>query len=213
MSISYKKCFVMQFSRSRKYDFAMDFKIGESDIIEEKTTMKILGIQVQSDLRWEAQVLQMISRASKTSWVLRRMRALGVDRKTLVQYWVAEGRTHLEMACAVWSSSITMAQRRSLSRSQRVAMAAMVGHWAPSHTGQLEELGLERLDLRRDRICKRFALRTASKSRHSDIFTLAARGPQRPGKRVLKYQEPRARTSRYQKSAVPYLTRILNSNN
>ena len=81
------KCYVIQFSRSRKYDFPLDYTIGESDILEEKKTTRILGIQIQSDLRWDAQVSQMISRASKTTWVLRRMRALGVDRRTLVEFW------------------------------------------------------------------------------------------------------------------------------
>ena len=153
----------------------------------------------------------MISRASKTIWALRRMKALGVDTKTLVQYWKSEGRVHLEMACPVWHSNITLAQSRSLERSQRVAMAAIAGHWAPSLTEQLAELGLERLSSRRDTICARFAVATATKSRHMDIFTPANTNSLRPGKHSLKYRVPWARTAAYRKSAVPYLTRLLNS--
>ena len=152
-----------------------------------------------------------MSRASKTIWVLRRMRALGVDRRTLVDFWKSEGRTHLEMASVLWSSSISVGQRRSLERSQRLAMAAIVGFWAPSLTEQLSELGLERMDLRRDKISLRFALSTATKSRHQDIFTVAATNPERPGKHSQKYREPKARTSAYFNSAVPYLTGLLNS--
>ena len=202
----------MQFSRSRKFDFPLDFTIGNSDILAEKKTLKILGIQIQSNLKWDAQIEQMISRASKNIWVLRRMKALGVDQATLIHYWKAEGRIHLEMGCALWHSSINLQQRRALRRCQRLAMAAILGHWLPSLTQQLGELGLERLDLRRDKICGRFAMRTATKSRHRDIFTLAPAGLQRPGKQGLKYREPRARTAAYRKSAVPYLTRLLNSN-
>ena len=143
LPINRKKCLTMQFSRSRNYDFPMDFTIGSSTILEERTTLQILGIQIQSNLRWNEQVNQMICRASKTSWVLRRMRALGVDKYTLVEYWKSEGRVHLEMACPVWHSSLTLAQARSLERCQRVAMAAIVGHWALSLTDQLQELGLE----------------------------------------------------------------------
>ena len=152
----------------------------------------------------------MISRASKTTWALRRMRALGVDRQTLVEYWKMEGRVHLEMACPVWHSSLTVAQERSLERSQRVAMAAIVGHWAPSLTDQLRELGLKKLALRRVKLCTKFAEATATKSRHQDIFKLATTNPYRPGKHSLKYLEPRARTAAYSKSSVPYLTRLLN---
>ena len=174
LQINSKKCMTMQFSRSRSYDFPMDYSIGGSNILEERDTLQILGVQVQSDLRWNMQVNQMVARASRTSWVLRRMRALGVDQNTLVEYWKTEGRVHLEMACPVWHSSLTLAQSRSLERCQRVAMAAIVGHWAPSLTEQLLDLGLERLDARRTKICGKFAHSTATKSHHKDIFTAAS---------------------------------------
>ena len=48
--------------------------------------------------------------ATRTIWVLRRMRALGVDQATLVAYWKAEGRVHLELACPVWHSGLTTQQ-------------------------------------------------------------------------------------------------------
>jgi hypothetical protein len=209
--VNSSKCYTMQFSRSKKYDFPLEYKIGNSDILEEKKTTKILGIQIQSDIRWGNQIDQMIKRASKTTWVIRRMRELGVDRKTLVMFWKSEGRVHLEMAAPVWSSGLTLMQRKSLERCQRVAMAAIVGHWAPSLTDQLAELWLTRLDARREKICARFALSTATRSRHRDIFVAAQANFLRPGKLSRKFVEPRARTAAYRKSAVPYLTRLLNS--
>ena len=59
---------------------------------------------------------QMVARASKTTWVIRRMKALGVDRKTLVSFWKADGRVNLEMAAPVWSSSLTLMQKKSLEK-------------------------------------------------------------------------------------------------
>ena len=43
LSVNSGKCNIMQFSRSRKYDFPLDFSIGESDGLEEKKTMRIPG--------------------------------------------------------------------------------------------------------------------------------------------------------------------------
>ena len=128
-----------------------------------------------------------------------------------MEYWKTEGRVHLEMACPVWHSSLTLAQSRSLERCQRVAMAAIVGHWTLYLTDQLQELGLDRLDSRRIQICKRFAYTTSTKLRHKDIFPLAVTSHPRPGKASRQYVEPLARTAMYQKSAVPYLVRLLNS--
>ena len=61
--------------------------MGGTDILEEKKTLRLLGLLVQSNLKWDSQIMQMISRANKTIWVLRRMKALGVDITTLVEYW------------------------------------------------------------------------------------------------------------------------------
>ena len=52
-----------------------------------------------------------------------------------------EGRVHLEYACPVWHSSLTVAQR--------MAMVAMAG-WNPSHIQQLLDLGLHQFSVRRD---------------------------------------------------------------
>ena len=141
------------------------------------------------------------------------MKHLGVDTATLTQFWRTEGRVHLEYQAPLWHSSLTLAQSRALARAQRVAMAAITGRWHPSHTEQLAELALEPLEARRTRICRRFAERTATRSRHMDLFSLESAGvnvtTRRAGRGI--YREPNCRTASYYKSAVPYLTRLLNT--
>ena len=119
------------------------------------------------------------------------------------------GRGHLEYACPVWHSSLTIAQSRSLDRAQRVAMAAITGRWEASHSLQLSQLGLEKLETRRLSICKRFAYRTATNSRHKDMFRPLTSMTRR-GTSGLYYQEIPTRTGTYHNSALPYLTRLLN---
>ena len=150
-----------------------------------------------------------MSRATRCTWAIRRMRAMGVPQHTLVQYWKSEGRVMLEYGCPVWHSGLTVTQSHSLDRAQRVAMAAITGRWEKSHTRQLEELGLERLPARRLRLCERFARRTATNSRHMDMFT-PVNSLQRRAKHSKKYRELPARTRSYFNSALPYLTRVLN---
>ena len=126
----------------------------------------------------------MVRRATNCVWVIRRMKSLGVRQSLLVQYWKSEGRVMLEYACPVWHSGLTVAQSRSLDRAQRVAMAAITGRWERSHSAQLRELGLERLELRRQRICKRFGERTAKDSRHQDMFSVNPNTRTRGGKDI-----------------------------
>ena len=206
--VNSKKCFTMLFNRSRTRAFTPDFKIG-SAALELKKTHRILGILIQDDLKFEAQTKEMVRRAAQTTWAIRRMKALGVDQDTLVTYWKSEGRVHLELACPMWSSSLTVAQSQDLDRAQRMAMAAIAGRWEPSHSRQLLELGLERLAPRRQRLCAVWAHATAQDSRHQDLFIPSGARP-RPGKHAQLYRTPQTRTDTYYKSALPYLTRLLN---
>ena len=199
----------MTFSRSRKYDFPPEFTIGGSEILIEYQSIKILGIQIQSNLKWDAQCRKMIGRASSKLWILRRMKALGLPPGTLAKYWATEGRIHLEMSCGLWSGAITRAQDRALERVQRLALSTITS-WTLTYQEQLELLSLERLDERRQSLCLTFARRTASKSRNRDIFVEA---PHLHNTRAGagQYLEPRARTTAYYNSAVPYLSRLLNA--
>ena len=208
--INSKKCYSMLFTRSRNYAFPPEFSVGNKKVLEVKKTLRILGVLLQDDTKWQAQVEEMVRQATNTIWVLRRMRSLGVDQKTLVAYWKSEGRVHLELACPVWHSGLTIAQSQALDRAQRVAMAAITGRWEPSHTSQLDQLGLERLQPRRVRLCRTFAERTARDSRHTDLFMPTGFG-ERAGKHTVRYRESLSRTATHCNSAVPYLTRLLNS--
>ena len=159
----------MKFSRSRKYDFPAEFRIGSSEIIDVFATMKILGIQIQSDLKWNSQCRQMIGRASSKLWISRRMKVFGLPPTTLAKYWTAEGRIHLEISSALWHEALSVAQSRSLEKVQRLALSTITS-WTLSYQEQLDFLGLEWMDTRRTKLSLSFAKKTASKSRHQDLF-------------------------------------------
>ena len=81
-----------------------------------------------------------------------------------------------------------------------------MGHWAPSLSEQLSELGLERLGERRDKLCAKFAVATSMKSRHKDIFKVAnithpreevdntRRGRRRSRRKVRRGRKPDGKT-------------------
>ena len=186
----------MKFSCAKKFDFPAEITIGGSDILEIKKVHRILGIMVQDNLKWQTQCEEIVKKATSMMWALRRIRAMGEPEATMAM---------LGYGCPVWHSGLTTAQSYSLDRAQQVAMAAITGRWEPSHTRQLAELGLERLSARRTRICKTFGQRTATNSRQMDVFT-----PVTSARSIRTYQEIFCRTDTYYKSALQYLTRLLN---
>ena len=78
-----KKTVVMVFNQSKKYAFAPEFKLGSSEVLTTHKELRILGVMVQEDLGWDAQVKFMIEKASNKIWLLRRMKQLGVDEPTI----------------------------------------------------------------------------------------------------------------------------------
>jgi len=206
-----KKSCVMTFNNSRKFAFPSEFFLGNTEVLQEKKTLKILGVMVQSDLKWGAHIDLMVKKASKKIWILRRMRQLGLDEATITRYWVSEGRVHLETGVPVWAGAVTCGQAKDLTRVQRRAVAAITGRATKGeeYLATCARLGLQDLAIRRTKLARTFARRTATKSRHTDTFTrLENPRPTRAGGK--EWLEPLCRTRRRQMSAVPYLTRLLN---
>ena len=111
----------MFFNPSRKHAFPPELTVGQSPILQVVPVIKLLGVMIQEDLRWGAQVKYM---ASKKIWMLRRMKNLGVDEETISKYWASECRVHLENSCSVWNGEMTVKQSRDLERTQRRALAS-----------------------------------------------------------------------------------------
>ena len=138
------------------------------------------------------------------------MKQLGIDEATITSYWKSEGRCHLEFCAPVWSGGITVAQARDLARVQRRAGAAITGSWREDYGAACTRLGIEEdLGARRLKLCKTFAHRTATASRHQDLFTWQ-NNPHETRSGGKKWREQPCKTRRHLQSARPFLTRLLN---
>jgi hypothetical protein len=107
MIINTKKSSVMKFSKSRTKDFPVEMKLDHS-FLEVKSKVRILGVILTSDLRWNSNTEFMCKKAFKNIWMLRRMKALKMDPFTILDYYFKEIRVHLELAVPVWHSGLTV---------------------------------------------------------------------------------------------------------
>ena len=151
----------------------------------------------------------MTKKASRKIWVLRRMKKLGIDEQTICNFWKAEGRVHLEAGAVAWTSSLTVQQSRHLQRVEHRAVAAFSERREDPKIS-CKRLGLQPLAERRQKLALKFAKRTISKSRHGDLFTKLEKPHEGRGGLKREWKEPHCRTRRHLKSALPYLTRLLN---
>ena len=62
----------MIFKNTHKYAFAPEFKIGQSDSLQVNSELRVLGVFIQSDLKWGTQIKHMTKKASKNIWPTRK---------------------------------------------------------------------------------------------------------------------------------------------
>ena len=208
MKVNSTKSCVMKICKSRTKAFPTEIKIGEN-FLEVKDKMKVLGVILQPDLKWSSSCEYICKKAYKTMWVIRRMKILGVDTFTLLDYYMKEIRVHLELAVPVWHSGLTYKLSADIERVQRVAVSIMLSNIP--YDRACATLGLKPLSIRRHELCERFAASTASpQSRHNDLFQLEKTGAYNTRSDYTKYREHICHKSRFYKSPLPFLTRTLN---
>ena len=108
-------------------------------------------------------------------------------------FWKAEGRVHLEAASVVWGSGLTVHQAQHLQRVEHRAVAAFSEKMEDPRIS-CQRLGLEPLDVRRQKLALKFAKRTIKKSRHGHIFTKLDNPHEKIGNVEKEWREPVCRT-------------------
>ena len=73
-----------------------------------------------------------------------------------------------------------------------------------------KKTGLVTLDKRREILTGKFAIQSFKSERHNDMFTKKVFG-RAPGRYESIVHEKQCKTERYYKSAVPYMSRMLNN--
>ena len=141
--------------------------------------------------------------------MLRRLKQLGANREELLDVYIKQVRSVLELAVPVWHSSITLVEKCDIERVQRAALHIILGDDYVSYKDALEELNVKSLEDRRVQLCSKFAKKAVKNDKFQNWFKVNTRRS-RTRQKQPKYCPVWARSSRYEKSPLSYLTTILN---
>ena len=210
----------MLFNSSRKYDFTP--KLTLSDVGSEKKSLevvesfKMLGLIVRSDMRWCDNTNLMCQKGYKRLWMLRRLRGLGASLEELKDVYIKQVRSVMELAVPVWHPALTNVEERQIERVQKCALAIILGDKYTNYEKAREILSIETLSERRLKLCEKFAKKAAKSSKFKYWFRQTENQEKKTTTRSSKnktlpmFKVVPTRTSRYEKSPLPYLTEILN---
>ena len=148
MRIHFKKTKAIVFNPCYSVDFSPEITLGLNDL-EVVDEVRLLGLVIRSDLKWVSNTDSMVSKANKRIWIVRRLKYLGAEVGDLLEVYIKQIRSVLELAVPAWHGAITLAEQFDIERIQKSVAHIILGHDYVSYREALKTLNLESLNNRR----------------------------------------------------------------
>ena len=133
--------------------------------------MRLLGLIFDSNLSWWPLVVDITRRSSAKIWSLVKLREVGADRDQLVSLYIARVRATVEFAAQVYGTVLNAGQSDAIEKIQRRCCQIILGPQSLSYARNLQTLGLESLEKRRNDLVYQFAISSFRSVEHRWWFT------------------------------------------
>ena len=164
-------------------------------------SVKLLGLTIQNNFKWNAHVDAITSKAAKRLYLLRQLKRAGINTHDLVQFYCAVIRSVLEYACQVFHRSLPDYLSTQIEAIQRRAMRTIYPDL--NYAEALEAADLVTLFARRDKLSKDLFEMIASDTDHKLASLLPLKASDTINlRRMRDYQIPKFRTNRFKNSFI-----------
>ena len=197
----------MVFNKSRKWDFPPEVSFSDNQNLEVVPDMKLVGVIISEDLKWTKNTQYICQKAMSRMWFLRRMKRVRLDEEHLLDTYIKEIRSILELAVPVWHSGLTFRQSSDIERVQKTALFIILGNNYHSYEVACTLMEIESLDMRREKLCLSFAKRDIKKDK--SLFQKTNKSVNTRNKNLVVM--PKCNTRRFEKSSIPYLSKLVNN--
>ena len=209
MKLNTKKCSYMVFSRSNE-QFATRISI-DGNILEKKSTSKLLGMWISEDLSWSKHCQEICKMAYARLSLITKLKYVGVETEDLIEIYILFIRSITEYCSVVFHSSLTIEQSAKSEKNQKTCLKIILGDSYVNYEAALEMCGLQTLADRRVQRCLNFALKAVKHPKNHRLFPLNPVQSEYNTREREKYEVNFARTSSYQNSTIPFCQRLLNA--
>ena len=141
-------------------------------------------------------------------WILRRMVNLNLNHDQLFDVYCKEVRSILEFGVPVWHPGLTQKDSSNIERIQRIAFKIILQESFIDYSSACIHFNTTTLKQRREKLCLSFASKNL-KSEKTFFQQNLNKTNTRKEKDLVKFFK--CRTTRYSRSSLPYMAKLLNS--
>lgn len=171
--------------------------------IKPVTSVKILGVTLQNDLKWNSHITEIISKAAKRLYFITQLKRASVGTGELLKFYTACVRSVLLYACQVFHYSLPDYLSNSLERIQKRALRIIYGYDL-HYSEALSLSGLETLYECRQRNCTNFFQKIVSNKddKLHHLLPFISKKPNISLRKQRLFEVPISKTNRHKNSFI-----------
>ena len=198
------------FNFSRNNQFSTDIKL-DGKAIETVSETKLLGTLITNNLSWNKNTDKIMKESNKRMSFLHKVAKFTRNKNDLKRIYILQVRSKLEQSAVLWHSSITKKCSEKLERVQKSALRVILGTEYVNYTNALDVLKLQSLEERRKSLCLKFAKKCQTVDKLKSMFPKKQNLHVMPKRYNQKFVVKDAWTERHRRSAIPFMQRLLNT--
>ena len=131
----------INFSRSRPQFSPIKIDNIEIDTVNQA---KLVGITIQDDLKWDHNTDNILNKARKRLFFMKKLKSSGASQTDLKQFYTSIVRPICEYAAPVWATSLTVLQKQQIETIQKRAIHIIFP--CDNYSDGLSKLNLDTLE-------------------------------------------------------------------
>ena len=160
---------LINFTKNFQFSTRLQLEGKNIDIVSET---KLLGVIITNDLKWSKNTNFLVKKAFSRMRLMHKISEFKAPISDMVTIYISFIRSLSEQACEVWHSSLTTDDSDDLERIQKVALKIMLAENYNSYEHALQTTNLEKLSVRREKLCLNFAHKCLKNQNTQDMFPI-----------------------------------------
>ena len=209
MKLNEKKTTNMVFNFTKDCQFTTEIRL-KNEKLETLDKTKLLGIIITKDLKWHENTKFIVKKANQKMRLLHKFSRFTSNKAHLIHIYKSQVRGSLEYCSTVWHSGLSESDTKDIERVQKAAVRVIMGNKYQGYEQALKFLKLDSLKERRVKMALTFAKRSLKLEHFSKLFPLNESNHLMSMRSSERYVISYSNTQRRERSAIPFLQRLLN---